>query len=551
LDKKFIEEIDLTDYEVLTPTGFQDFDGICKTVPYAIWTLETESGLTLQCADHHLVMSNGTPTHVTDLAPGDSLETESGSDVVKSITVTGDPEPMYDLRNVVGGVYYTNGIASHNTTLVSVYALWYAIFHEDKTLGIASNKQASAVDILNRFKTMYEELPVWLKPGVKEYQKLGIEFENGTRILVSGTSADTYRGRSLNVAILDEFASVPKGIQDKFWAANYPTISQSVEGKIIVISTPKGWGDLFHKIFTEGERGENTFTSLRYDWRAVPWRDEAWAKAQLKNLGSRKFAQEHLTEFIGSIDTVINKETLESLFFDIRQPQKTEFQGHLSIYEYPEPGKIYVLGVDPSKGTGANSSCIQVLRVDNTDPFELTQVAVFLDNRTSVYLFADICCRLGEFYNHGFLLAESNGEGSALVHRLWYELEYENMLHDRASNRAPNSIGMRATVKNKPQLVLFMKRLLESGKLHLCDKDTIEQLATFIEYGQSFRGKDNSPDDCVSALYWGTWFFKMDVLDKVMSMANEPLMLDEDSELWTVMTDDDFHEEIGDGTLWD
>ena len=60
---------------------------------------------------------------------------------------------------------------SGKTTVVSVYALWYAIFHENKVVGVVSNKEASAKMILSRLKDMYERLPFWLKPGVKEYQK--------------------------------------------------------------------------------------------------------------------------------------------------------------------------------------------------------------------------------------------------------------------------------------------------------------------------------------------------------------------------------------------
>ncbi|MFA5396830.1 MAG: hypothetical protein WC346_12555 [Methanogenium sp.] len=230
-NKKFIEEIDISNYEVLTPNGWKDFDGACKTIPYEIWQLKLENGILLECADTHIVMSNGTEKFVSELKIGDFIDTKNGPTKVQLIENTYISENMFDLRNVEGQIYYTNNISSHNTTTVSVYALWYAMFHPDKTIGIVSNKQSSAVDILNRFKIMYEELPVWLKPGVREYQKLGIEFDNGTRILVSATSQDAFRGRTLNLLIC-------------LGGENTVTVRNKITGEIKDIEIKKLYGEL-------------------------------------------------------------------------------------------------------------------------------------------------------------------------------------------------------------------------------------------------------------------------------------------------------------------
>lgn len=90
------------------------------------------------------------------------------------------------------------------------------IFHSDKNIGIVSNKQSSAIDIMNRLKRTYEELPIWLKPGVTEWSKTFVKFENGTMIMVSATSEDAFRGRTLNLLFCDEYAFVRKNIADAF-----------------------------------------------------------------------------------------------------------------------------------------------------------------------------------------------------------------------------------------------------------------------------------------------------------------------------------------------
>ena len=88
---------------------------------------------------------------------------------------------------------------SGKTTVVSVYVLWFAIFHPNRTIGIVSNKESSAKMILSRLKKMYECLPVWLKPGVTEYSKTFTTFDNGTRIVISATSADAFRGEAMSL----------------------------------------------------------------------------------------------------------------------------------------------------------------------------------------------------------------------------------------------------------------------------------------------------------------------------------------------------------------
>jgi hypothetical protein len=293
---------------------------------------------------------------------------------------------------------------------------------------------------------------------------------------------------------------------------------------------------------------------MEYDWHCVPGRDADWAATQKKNLGERKFRQEHLVEFIGSIDTVINKETLEKLFFDIKEPQKIEMQEALRIYERPIASVQYCIGWDPSKGTGMNDCAGQVLKIISMKPLEFSQVAVFKDDRTNVYKQADIINKLSLYYNNAYICIENNGEGAPVVQRLWWDLENEFLVNDRSKVKK-EEIGLRATMKNKPKLVLFMKKLVEDGLLHLVDKATIEQMATYIEWGGSFKGKDNMPDDCVCALYWACWFAKMDILDESYEMKQETQAGSEEEDVWGIIGDDDspnsYSGSLDDGMLID
>lgn len=203
MDKKFIERVNIEHYEVLTPYGWKDFDGIYKTIPYQVYKINFMDNNSIKCADNHIFMSHNREVFAKDLWQGDEINGIDGKKyIVKSIELLNEYENMYDLSNVDGSLYYTNNVVSHNTTTISSYVVWYAIFNPDKVIGVVSNKQVSAIDIMNRIKRIYIELPDWMKPGVVEWSKTFVTFDNGTRIMVSATSPDAFRGRTLNLLCL-------------------------------------------------------------------------------------------------------------------------------------------------------------------------------------------------------------------------------------------------------------------------------------------------------------------------------------------------------------
>jgi hypothetical protein len=79
-----------------------------------------------------------------------------------------------------------------------VFALWYALGNKDKAILICANKFKTAKDILQRIKMAYEELPLWLKPGIIEWNAASIKFDNGCKISAEATSGSSGRGGSIN-----------------------------------------------------------------------------------------------------------------------------------------------------------------------------------------------------------------------------------------------------------------------------------------------------------------------------------------------------------------
>ena len=81
------------------------------------------------------------------------------------------------------------------STAYTVFALWYCLTNQDKSVLICANKFKTAKDILSRIKLAYEELPMWLKPGIVEWNAASIKFDNGCKISAEATSGSSGRGR--------------------------------------------------------------------------------------------------------------------------------------------------------------------------------------------------------------------------------------------------------------------------------------------------------------------------------------------------------------------
>jgi hypothetical protein len=301
---KFIEQTLPTDIFVKTPTGYSKVKHTSKTVRYEVWKLQTTSHA-LECADDHIVItSSGEEVLCKDLIPGHhALSTDTGIEPVISVRKLGIPaEHMYDLTlDDAHHVYYTNGILSHNSWIAGAYLLWYAMFHDDQTVLILSNKNVNAMEMIHRVRFIYERLPHWIKPGLPAdgWNKHDVGFDNNSRIISQATTAESGRGFGVSLMFLDEFAFVPENIAQEFWGSVSPTIASG--GKCIICSTPNGdinqFAQLWRGANIPAEAGStvgvNGFAPLEIAWNDPPGRDKKFMDAEIAKIGATRWKQEY------------------------------------------------------------------------------------------------------------------------------------------------------------------------------------------------------------------------------------------------------------------
>ena len=108
--------------KVLTPSGYQQFNGIALIGEFCVVKIKFNNRKTLECTHNHKIfdIDNGL-VEAKDLTNKNRILTETGGYTrVKSVEFTNKTEKVYDLIDVNGGhLYSTNGIISHNCEFVA------------------------------------------------------------------------------------------------------------------------------------------------------------------------------------------------------------------------------------------------------------------------------------------------------------------------------------------------------------------------------------------------------------------------------------------------
>ena len=400
---------------------------------------------------------------------------------------------------------------SGKSTSAAGYLLWYGMFKPDSTILIAAHKYSGAQEIMQRIRYAYELCPDHIRAGVTSYNKGSIEFDNGSRIVAQATTENTGRGMSITLLYCDEFAFVRPTIAKEFWTSISPTLSTG--GKAIITSTPNSDEDQFALIWkqanktedefgNETELGINGFRAYRSYWRDHPDRDDKWAEEERGRIGEERFRREMDCEFIINDETLINATTL----VDLEGIEPTYKTGQVRWYKEPQPGRVYVVALDPSLGTGGDPAAIQVFEANTT-----TQIAEWKHNKTpiptQIRILNDIVKTIYDKTQDGtsiYYSIENNTIGEAALISL-AEFGEDNfpgmMLSEPKSAGSGRRFrkGFNTTNKSKISACAKLKNLVETKKMTVNSKSLISEFKTFVAHGTSYAAKIGETDDLVMA----------------------------------------------------
>jgi len=186
------------------------------------------------------------------------------------------------------------------TVNAAIAMLHFITFNNDKNIMIVANIRSTTIEIIDKIKNIYIQLPFFLKVGIKNWNQQSIIFENGCRIKSSARSKTPAIGYTIDFLYLDEFAHIPSNIIEPYYTAAFPTVSAIENSKIVITSTPNGM-NLFYRLLSDSERPDgdplkNNYKAMRVYWYQVAGRFVTYFKLNNHKLYEYGLTKEYVLE---------------------------------------------------------------------------------------------------------------------------------------------------------------------------------------------------------------------------------------------------------------
>lgn len=422
---------------------------------------------------------------------------------------------------------------------------------------------------------------------------------NGCRVIARASGPNASRGISaVSVLILDEAAFIEEGVAAFTTAA--ATMASNPNSKTVMVSTPNGRDELYYNTYRQALSHENNFVAVQFRWyqdprfnRFLVWKkkneetgewlfdqdqiidgegnvkydEERWAR--LEHMGwkptapwyedmcksfnndSIKIAQELDVSFMGSADNVVAPEFIEMQEkLNTREPLE-DFADPLVeetwFWKKPIEGHRYILSCDPSRGTSADRTAIEVIDMDGRDENGMPiieQVAEYVGKKLGDDIGA-LCYQYATMYNEAFIVVDATGgQGDAAIITL-LNMGYKNMYYEDMSQKTymvqrstKNYDGYTDKLPgfhfqgNRYPVLSNFAGLVRNNEFKIRSARVINELETWIFKGDNARidHQEGAHDDTICSLAMGLFVMQYTVnrihntVNKDKAMLNAYMM---------------------------
>jgi len=414
------------------------------------------------------------------------------------------------------------------STLTAGLTVWSMVFNEDYNVLVIAIKQDTAKNLITKIRVMHEMLPSWLRVGSEEDNRLSLRLKNGSQVKAVSSSPDAARSEALSLLVIDEAAFIDK--IDEIWTSAQQTLATG--GRAVLLSTPNGTGNLFHKTWQEAERGDGRFNPIKLHWTEHPERDQEWRDLQTELLGEKMAAQECDCDFITSGNSVVSGELL-TWYQDNMCKEPIEKRGRddeMWIWDYPDYTKSYMVVADVARGDASDYSAFHVIEIET-----MTQVAEF-KSQIPTKDFGNMLVNISVEYNEALLVVENANIGWAALQpaidrgyrNLYYTYKHEGV-HDAATqlskgydlkNRENMTPGFTTSSRTRPLLISKLDIYFREKACIVRSKRLIDELFVFIWNGHKAEAQRGYNDDLTMA-----FSIAMYVRDNALRLHNEGLAM--------------------------
>jgi hypothetical protein len=190
------------------------------------------------------------------------------------------------------------------TEIAVLLGLHTALYEPGSLVLIVSPSQRQSGEVFRRLMLNYAKLQG--VPTLSQESALRAELSNGSRIIALPGSERTTRGyAAANMVILDEASRV----DDDLLAALRPTLA-TVDGSLIMLTTPAGKRGEFYRAWTEGQG----WTKVRVPASMCPRLSREFLAEEKRELGQMMYRQEYELEFLEDSECMFAVELVDRAF---------------------------------------------------------------------------------------------------------------------------------------------------------------------------------------------------------------------------------------------
>ena len=224
-------------------------------------------------------------------------------------------------------------------------------------------------------------------------------------------------------------------------------------------------------------------------------------------------AEEYRTFNLGKRFAVpVNEFKERDIFNTKRYYLDPNAQGEFQVWNPPQEGKQYRIGVDVSEGIlvdgNSDSSVITVMDCENYEE------AATWCGKIDPDLLAWVCTAIGRWYKGALLCVENNNHGLVTLKFLQSVHQYDNLYVEKAlderGQRQKKKLGFSTNIKTRPLILDHLRQIIRERVLVIHSKETIDELQTFVVHANGKEAaQSGSHDDRVMSLALSSYMCHM------------------------------------------
>ncbi|HEX4021628.1 MAG TPA: terminase [Acidobacteriaceae bacterium] len=393
------------------------------------------------------------------------------------------------------------------------------------TVQVAQNRE-TAEQMFRMVHRFYEHLPAGLQEGALRASRANAgqmifpELDSEYRVV---SAADENAGRGLTIQNLhcSEVAH---------WAGDANAILASLRaalapnGELVLESTANGAQGCFYEEWCNAAVAGTVRHFfpwwLESEYVAVPIAADDWTeeertlaaeyglrakqigfrrelKTRFRRLAAQEYAENPESCFLASSACVFDLEQVEARIREVREPLFSQENGQLKVWYPAQPGREYIVGIDPAGGgTGGDYACAQV--VERRTGLQCAELRAHLAPRE----LAKTVAKLGREYNDALLAIERNNHGLAVLAYL--------SINEQASARRMYSgpiyeqrgqAGWLTSAISRPAMLERLGMLLEEKSEIFSSAQLLTECRSFVRKSDGrTEAAAGAHDDCVLAM---------------------------------------------------